>query len=473
MSLLDKTKLLLQKHGVRPRKKLGQNFCIDSDLLKRLVEYSGVDGDDLVLEIGAGLGFLTELLSKMAKEVIAVEIDSKLTRVLREELLDCKNVKVVEGDILKTALPPLDVIVANPPYSISSNLIPYILEQKFKRAVLTLQDEFVDRLTARQGSSEYGNLAVMAYFKAEIKILEKIPPNSFYPQPEVTSRLVLIELRSSPFNVVDERFFLYLVKMLFTQRNKSLRNALEVVVSKRLDIKKSEARTLIEDFPCLDLKVYEVKPEDFGVVSNSTYNIVEGKRISFEGRVFYVFPQVYEPSDDTFMLAEHVKQEKCRRVLDVCTGCGILGILLAEKAGEAVLIDVNPQAVECARLNTKLNGVTDKVTVLHGDLFEGVTGKFDLITCNPPYLLGDGERSDLIAKAWNGGPDGRRVIDRFLEGAPRLLEVGGKILLVQSSLSNPEETVRRLEQSGLNAKILIEESFEFEKLTVIQAIREG
>lgn len=157
------------------------------------------------------------------------------------------------------------------------------------------------------------------------------------------------------------------------------------------------------------------------------------------------------------------------------TGCGILAILMAGNAEEAVAVDINPEAVECARLNARLNSLSDKINVYLGDLFNGVNGKFDLILFNPPYLptMGEECESELLVKAWNGGPSGRKVIDRFLSDVPSFLEKDGKILMVQSTLSRPEETLRVLENSSFKTRVLAEEELDFEELVVIEAIYEG
>lgn len=474
MNLLERTKFLLRRYDVRPRRRLGQNFCVDSRLLENIVKYSSIDSDDIVLEVGAGFGFLTELLSETVKEVIAVEVDAKLVRALHDQFADRENIRIIEGDVLKTALPRFNKIVANPPYSISSPLILNILEKKFDCAVLTLQKEFCEKLMAREGSKDYGSLSVIASYKADIKCLDQIPRSSFYPQPEVASNIILIELKEHSFHLKDEKLFVRLVKFLFTQRNKKLKNALETFISERIGVDKKEARTLAEDFPYLDSKVYKIRPDEFGEIANKAYEIVKSKRIMSEDGLFYVFPEVYEPSDDTFLLAEWIKREECRRCLDVGTGCGILGILMAKKAEEVVAVDVNPYAVECAKLNVKLNALSDKVKVLRGNLFENVNGKFDMILCNPPYLpcMEDDDKEPL-AKAWNGGSSGREVTDQFLKDAPNFLDKDGKILMIQSTLSNPDETIRILEKSHFEVKILAEKKLDFEKLVVIQAIYEG
>lgn len=271
MSLLNDTKRLLHIHKIRPKRKLGQSFCVDADLLRRMVGYSGLDDSDTVLEVGAGFGFLTKILSEAAERVITIELDPRLVRALRDELKDRGNVIVIEGDVLKTSLPRFDKVVANPPYSISSQLIFKLLERDFDNAVLALQKEFAERLTAQRGNKKYGRLTVMAYHKADVEALERVPEDAFYPSPEVESVVVRVKPRESPFKVADENFFSELVRALFTQRNKKMKHALLAFIRKKIGVEKEEARILIEDLPHLDDRVYKLSPEDFGALSNEIF----------------------------------------------------------------------------------------------------------------------------------------------------------------------------------------------------------
>jgi len=161
-------------------------------------------------------------------------------------------------------------------------------------------------------------------------------------------------------------------------------------------------------------------------------------------------------------------------VLDMGTGCGILGILAAKKARRVVAVDINPHAVLCAKMNAKLNGVMEKMDIRLGNLFEPVKKKesFSLILFNAPYLPTEaGEQKTWIGRAWAGGPTGRQVIDEFISQASSHLKRDGRILLVQSTLFNVDETLRRLEKEGLRAKVIAEKKVAFETIMVIQAER--
>ncbi len=154
INLLRRAKHLLRLYNFFPKKRLGQNFIVNSDILRRLVSRASMTKNDIVLEVGAGLGFLTPLLSRDCKKVIAVEVDPKLVRILKEQLRGLENVDLIEGDILKVSLPPFNKVVSAPPYSISSPLLFRLLERKFDLAVLILQKEFAERLAASVGSRD-------------------------------------------------------------------------------------------------------------------------------------------------------------------------------------------------------------------------------------------------------------------------------------------------------------------------------
>jgi len=196
------------------------------------------------------------------------------------------------------------------------------------------------------------------------------------------------------------------------------------------------------------------------------------KKILYNDSVFYVLKDVYEPAEDTFILAENLSVNEDDTVLDVGTGCGIIGVLAAKKARWVVATDVNPQAVKCAKTNARLNNVTDRINILRGDLFQPIKlhEHFSLIVFNAPYLPSEpDEEQTWMEKAWSGGPAGRRVIDRFVSEVPFYLNKNGRILLVQSSLSNVEETLHRFERLGMKGTVLAEKRFMFETIALIEA----
>jgi len=240
---------------------------VNSDILQRLVSFASLTKDDIVLEVGAGFGFLTQLLSRECKKVIAVEVDPRLVNFLRKQLHSLRNVDLIEGDILKVSIPPFNKVVSAPPYSISSPLLFRLLERKFKCAVLILQKEFAERLAASVGSKDYGRLTVTIYYRADVELLDYVPRNMFYPPPDVDSMMVRLKPRAPPFQVDDEETFFEVVRTLFTQRNKKVRNALIPFLRKR-EMTGKEAVELADSIVYSAKRVRELAPEDFGILTN-------------------------------------------------------------------------------------------------------------------------------------------------------------------------------------------------------------
>jgi 16S rRNA (adenine1518-N6/adenine1519-N6)-dimethyltransferase len=266
-NLLQRAKHLLRLYGFSPKKRLGQNFTVNSEILQRLVSHASLTKDDVVLEVGAGFGFLTPLLSGACKKVIAVEVDPKLVNFLRKQLHSLQNVELIEGDILNVSLPPFNKVVSAPPYSISSPLLFRLLENKFDSAVLILQKEFAERLAASVGSKDYGRLTVTIYYRADVELLDLVPRTMFYPPPDVDSMMVRLKPRAAPFHVDNEETFFELVRTLFTQRNKKVRNGLIPFLRKR-ELSKEEAVELADSMVYSAKRVRELAPEDFGILTN-------------------------------------------------------------------------------------------------------------------------------------------------------------------------------------------------------------
>jgi len=267
MNLLEKTRHLIRLYKISPRKRLGQNFIVDGSLLQRLLSYSSITSEDVILEVGAGFGFLTRLLAEKCKKVIAVEVDRNLVKVLETQLNDLENVELIEGDILKVLVPPFNKVVSVPPYSISSPMLFWLLERKFDWAVLLFQKEFAERLTASAGSKDYGRLTVTTYYFADTEPLEHVPRGMFYPPPKVDSMVVRLKPKKPPFTVEDEETFFELVREMFTQRNKKVRNAIIPFLRKRKIIGK-EAMRLADSLSFHYKRVWELAPEDFGALAN-------------------------------------------------------------------------------------------------------------------------------------------------------------------------------------------------------------
>jgi release factor glutamine methyltransferase len=200
---------------------------------------------------------------------------------------------------------------------------------------------------------------------------------------------------------------------------------------------------------------------------------LSAKRVYFGDYVFVVDENVYEPAEDSFLFAENLEVGAGELVLDMGTGCGILGILAAKKARGIIAVDVNPYAVSCAKENAVLNNVRGKMAFVQGDLFTWLNGKvtFDAILFNAPYLpTEEGEETSWVGRAWAGGATGRQLIDRFITKAPNHLKSTGRILLVQSTLANVEETMRMFAERRLNARVVADRALPFfETILLIEA----
>jgi 16S rRNA (adenine1518-N6/adenine1519-N6)-dimethyltransferase len=223
---------LLRLHGLHPEKSLGQNFLVDEYALEQVVKAADITPQEVVLEIGAGLGSLTRYLATYAHSVVAVELDRKLIPPLVQVVGQYTNVQVVEGDIL--AYDPTQlvsqqdyVVVANIPYYITSALLRHLLEARVppKRLILTVQREVARRICARQGDMSLLALSVQVYGHPEI--ITHIPASAFYPPPKVDSSVLRIDLFASPLIPAPElELFFLLIKAGFSQKRKTLRNAL-------------------------------------------------------------------------------------------------------------------------------------------------------------------------------------------------------------------------------------------------------
>jgi release factor glutamine methyltransferase len=198
------------------------------------------------------------------------------------------------------------------------------------------------------------------------------------------------------------------------------------------------------------------------------------KQAFYDDLVFEIFEEVYEPAEDTFLIADYVAQivKETDTVLDMGTGCGLLAVIAAKKALKVVATDLNPHAIECARLNIKTNSLLGKVDARQGNLFKPLqkTEKFDLIIFNAPYLPSEPhEEKTCIGRAWAGGHSGRQVIDRFIDDAPQYLKEEGRILLAQSTLADIEKTMTKFSKAGFEVSVVAEKKFPFETIVIVQA----
>jgi release factor glutamine methyltransferase len=201
------------------------------------------------------------------------------------------------------------------------------------------------------------------------------------------------------------------------------------------------------------------------------------KRVHFNDLLFDVNDDVYEPAEDSFLFAENLGVKADEYVLDLGTGSGILAVTAAQKAAHVLAVDLNPYAIRCAKDNAKLNRLLGRMDFLQGDLFSAFQAgvRFDLVLFNAPYLPSEaGEEETWIGKAWAGGANGRLVVDKFISEVPAYLKAGGRVLLMQSTLTGVDETLDAFAKQGLKAAVLASQQLPFfETLTLIEAKAEA
>lgn len=229
---------VLQKYGFVFQKKYGQNFLIDPHVLDKIVAAAGIGPDDFVVEIGPGIGTLTQYLAYAARSVCAVEIDKNLIPILEDTLSDYDNVEVINNDVLKVDLAALAKeknngrpikVVANLPYYITTPIIMGLFENHIPATSITVmvQKEVAERMQAGPGGKDYGALSLAVQYYAEPYIVANVPPNCFMPRPNVGSAVIRLTRHTEPKIVVkDEKFMFKLIRASFNQRRKTLQNGI-------------------------------------------------------------------------------------------------------------------------------------------------------------------------------------------------------------------------------------------------------
>ncbi|EXX86126.1 16S rRNA methyltransferase [Paenibacillus darwinianus] len=240
-----RTKDIIAKYGFQFKKSLGQNFLIDSNILGKIVDAAQLDKSKGALEIGPGIGALTERLAQTAGIVTAVEIDQRLIPILREVLAPYENIGIVHGDVLKLDLKALIAerynatdrisVVANLPYYVTTPILMKLLEERLplEHIVVMIQKEVAERMAAKPGGKEYGSLSIAVQYYCEPQIVCTVPHTVFIPQPNVDSAVIKLTLRDRPpVEVEDEAHFFRIVQASFAQRRKTLANNLSSLFGK-------------------------------------------------------------------------------------------------------------------------------------------------------------------------------------------------------------------------------------------------
>ena len=280
-SLLEDTMFLMKKYHIKANKSLGQNFLIDENVVDKIVEKSNISKEDLVIEIGPGLGTLTSKLLEKAGKVVAIELDKKMLNILNDRFYLYDNFSLINQDVLKVDLGKLieeekeknglknAKIVANLPYYITTPIIMKLLEEKLDLESITvmIQKEVANRLVSIPGSKSAGAITYTVYFYSIAKELLEVPNNSFIPEPEVTSEVIKLDIRKEePVKVKSKKVMFRIIKCAFMQRRKTLLNALvntKVFLNKEEGIKVLKELNLSED-----IRPEKLTLEDFANITN-------------------------------------------------------------------------------------------------------------------------------------------------------------------------------------------------------------
>ena len=289
--VLEETKFLMKKYNIKANKSLGQNFLIDDDVIDKIVDGAEVEKDDIVIEIGPGLGSMTKILLERARKVICIELDPKMIKILHDRFIAYSNIEIINEDVLKIDLNKLiedellneknirDVkIVANLPYYITTPIIMKLIESNLKIESITvmIQKEVADRLIEIPSGKNTGAITYTVYYYCDSENIGIVDNTSFIPMPEVTSEIIRLKLRKEPkVQVEDEKLFFKIIKCAFMQRRKTLLNSLNNAGI--FKDKKHAEKVLTEIGLAQDIRPENLSIEDYANLSdyisnNSNFN---------------------------------------------------------------------------------------------------------------------------------------------------------------------------------------------------------
>lgn len=250
---------LIAETGIVPKKSKGQNFLIDGRVADRHIAYAGIREGDRVLEVGPGLGILTERMADLPCELTCIELDDILAEYISQTFSD--RLRLIHGDAVKVDFPEFDVFVSNLPYSVSTPIIFKLLDHRFRTAVVMVQKEFADRMVADVGSPDYSRLTVNLFYRADCEVMETVPASRFNPRPKVDSALVRITPRKAPFDVIDERLFFKVTEITFNHRRKKIGTSLKAAGLLRPEW----------DVPYLDERVENLRPAEIAEIADAIH----------------------------------------------------------------------------------------------------------------------------------------------------------------------------------------------------------
>lgn len=281
MNVLEETNFLMKKYKIKANKSLGQNFLIDDGVIEDIVNGANIQSEDLVIEIGPGLGSMTAMLVEKAKKVICIELDKKMIQILNDRFIAYNNIELINDDVLKINLGEIikqkkeenhikDVkIVANLPYYITTPIIMKLLEGNLDIESITvmIQKEVADRLIEIPSGKSTGAITYTVYYYCESKKIREVSNTSFIPMPEVTSEVINLKLRKEPaINVKNKKVLFNIIKSAFMQRRKTLLNAL---VNTRVFESKDQGQMILKKLNLKeDVRAENLTIEDFGRICN-------------------------------------------------------------------------------------------------------------------------------------------------------------------------------------------------------------
>jgi len=259
---------ILKSLDLKPKVKLGQHFLADDEIAAEQIHFAKITKSDTVLEIGPGLGILTNKLSKLASKVIAIELDSVLYSYLIETMPG--NVEIINGDALKLDFPKFNKLVSNIPYQISSPLIFKLINYKFDLAVIMLQLEFARRLIASPNSKEYSRLTVMSSYYYDTELLREVSMTRFVPVPRVGSAIIQMVPKKKMTTPTSEPLFFEFVKIVFSERRKMIRNSILSHFSK-FSVSRTELKEIISCLPNITSRPEQLSLEELITLSNELH----------------------------------------------------------------------------------------------------------------------------------------------------------------------------------------------------------
>ena len=281
-NILEETKSIMKKYGIRANKSLGQNFLISNEVVEKIINASDIKENDMVIEIGPGLGTLTKFLLQKAKKVLCVELDKKMIKILNDRFSDYNNFELINEDILKVNLKKIIEdnkkteqianvkIVANLPYYITTPIIMKLLEEKLDIESITvmIQKEVADRLIEIPGGKNTGAITYTVYYYCESEKIIEVPNNSFIPEPDVTSEVIKMNLRKEPAVKIQEpKIMFMIIKSAFMQRRKTLLNALTNTKEKK---KKNEGLNILKKLNLNEnIRAEELSIQDFANIAKA------------------------------------------------------------------------------------------------------------------------------------------------------------------------------------------------------------